>query len=71
VELYIAWRARFLREARVDRATVRWVARDMAFDLSTLVDLVDLVARGCAPALAARIVAPLDWDAQGPMTGQS
>jgi hypothetical protein len=63
VDPHIAWRARYLREAGVDRATAQRVAYDAAFDLHTLVDLGDLVDRGCAPELAVRIVAPLDSDA--------
>ena len=63
VDRHIAWRARYLSEAGVDRATAQRVAYDAAFDLPTLVDLVGLVDRGCPPELAVRIVAPLDSDA--------
>jgi hypothetical protein len=51
------WRSRCLRNAGFDRALAARLARDAAFDLHALLELTD---RGCPPALAARIVAPLD-----------
>jgi hypothetical protein len=51
------WRSRCLRSAGFDRPLADRLARDTAFDLHALLELVD---RDCPPALAARIVAPLD-----------
>lgn len=53
----IAWRRARLREAGCRGPLAERLARDARYDLHTLLELVD---RGCPPALAARIVAPLD-----------
>jgi hypothetical protein len=53
----IAWRAdRLARTGLAPEVALR-VAADPAYDLHALFELVD---RGCPPALAVRIVAPLD-----------
>jgi hypothetical protein len=46
-----------LLRAGFDTELAAAVAREREIDLHTLLDLVD---RGCQPALAARILAPLD-----------
>jgi hypothetical protein len=56
----IAWRVDRLRAAGFDRRLARRVALDGAYDLHALLDLVD---RGCRPALAIRILAPLGGEA--------
>jgi hypothetical protein len=58
-ERYTEWRARRLRDAGFGRDTAYWLARDTAFDLHALLELID---QGCPPELALRIVAPLEWD---------
>lgn len=57
------WRVARLREAGFDDALACALADHRGFDLHELLNLVD---RGCPPALAARIVAPLDSDARVP-----
>jgi hypothetical protein len=53
----IAWRAgRLARTGLAPEVALR-VAADPAYDLHALFELVD---RGCPPALAVRIVAPLE-----------
>jgi hypothetical protein len=56
----IAWRVGRLRAAGFDRRLARRVALDGRYDLHALLDLVD---RGCRPALAIRILAPLEGEA--------
>jgi hypothetical protein len=56
-----AWRRRCLERAGVDLALADALARDRNVDLHALLELID---RGCAPELAARIVAPLDTPEQ-------
>lgn len=58
-ERYVDWRARCLREAGFPAAAAARIAREPAWDLHALLQLVD---RGCAPRLAERILAPLDWE---------
>ena len=53
----VAWRARRLRASGFDRAKAADLAADLRMDLHALLELVE---RGCPPALAARILAPLD-----------
>jgi hypothetical protein len=52
-----AWRARRLRAAGFEPDLAAALASDSRIDLHALLGLID---RDCAPALAARIVAPLD-----------
>jgi hypothetical protein len=52
-----AWRLRQLRLAGFASALASRVARDAAYDLHALIELVE---RGCPPRLAVRILAPLD-----------
>jgi hypothetical protein len=52
----VAWRIARLREAGVDPRLAQRLAGDCGYDLHALIDLVE---RGCPPALAARILAPL------------
>lgn len=59
-EAYVAWRSLCLRHAGFEPPEATRVARDTAFDLHALLELVD---RGCPPDLAVRIVAPLDSEA--------
>jgi hypothetical protein len=56
---HVGWRAARLRRAGFERRAALELARDDAFDLHTLLDLVD---RGCPPHLAARILAPLEHE---------
>jgi hypothetical protein len=56
----VAWRRRQLVQAGYSQAFARRLARDGLYDLHALIELVE---RGCPPALAVRILAPLDEDA--------
>ncbi len=56
-EAYAAWREDRLRAAGFAAALAAVIARDGRYDLHAVLELVD---RGCPPALAVRIVAPLD-----------
>jgi len=53
----VAWRRRCLADAGVGRELAAALARDASLDLHALIELVEA---GCPPALAARILAPLD-----------
>ena len=53
------WRVARLREAGFDDGLASALADHRGVDLHALLNLVD---RGCPPALAARILAPLDFD---------
>jgi hypothetical protein len=53
----IAWRRRQLLESGFPAALARRLAHDDAYDLHALIELAE---RGCAPELAARILAPLE-----------
>jgi hypothetical protein len=53
----IAWRVGRLRSAGLDPKLARLLADDRRYDLHALLELVD---RGCPPALAVRILAPID-----------
>jgi hypothetical protein len=53
----VSWRRAQLAEAGFPLPLASRVARDGRYDLHALLELVD---RGCAPALAVRILAPLD-----------
>jgi hypothetical protein len=53
----IAWRRSRLAGAGFDAWTAAVFARTESVDLHALIELVE---RGCAPALAARIMAPID-----------
>jgi hypothetical protein len=52
-----AWRRERLRKAGFDELMARRLSRDRALDLHAVIELIE---RGCPPALAARILAPLD-----------
>jgi hypothetical protein len=52
-----SWRRRQLVAAGFPRALAAEVAHDAAYDLHVLIELVE---RGCPPALAVRILAPLE-----------
>ena len=52
----LAWRRRQLRAAGFRSALASRVARDAAYDLHALIELVE---RGCPPQLAVRILAPI------------
>ena len=53
----LAWRRRQLVEAGFSRGLARRLADDRSYDLHALIELVE---RGCPPALAVRILAPID-----------
>jgi len=52
-----SWRRRQLVASGFPSALARRVALDQAYDLHALIELVE---RGCPPALAIRILAPLE-----------
>jgi hypothetical protein len=60
-ESVVLWRTSRLREAGFDARLADALARDCAYDLHALLELVD---RGCPAELAIRILAPLDSDAR-------
>ena len=53
----LSWRRRQLVQTGFSGALAERVADDPAYDLHALIELVE---RGCPPALAVRILAPLD-----------
>jgi hypothetical protein len=53
----VFWRRRQLVEAGFSGGLARRVADDPSYDLHGLIELVE---RGCPPALAVRILAPLE-----------
>ena len=53
------WRRRRLVSQGFGRALARRLAEDERYDLHALIELVE---QGCEPALAVRILAPLDDD---------
>jgi hypothetical protein len=55
----VPWRRSRLRHAGFDAQLAGELAADMRYDLRAV---LDLVARGCPPQLAARICRPLDTD---------
>ena len=55
----IAWRRSQLAGAGFDAWTADVFARTESVDLHALIELVE---RGCTPELAARIMAPIDFD---------
>ena len=55
----VRWRERTLLAAGFDATLAARVAGEPGFDLHAVLELVD---RGCPPQLAARIVAPLEWE---------
>jgi hypothetical protein len=57
----VAWRRQRLSAAGFNPPTAEVLARDPNVDLHALLDLVD---KGCAPQLAARILAPLEEQAE-------
>ena len=54
-EAMVPWRRSSLRRAGFDRALAATIATDARYDVYAV---LDLVARGCPPELAARILAP-------------
>jgi hypothetical protein len=55
----VEWRQRQLVRAGFEAGQARALARECSVDLHALIELVE---RGCPPALAARILAPLDHE---------
>jgi hypothetical protein len=53
------WRSTRLRGAGVDDELADELSARADVDIHALIELVE---RGCPPELAARIVAPLDWE---------
>ncbi len=53
----VSWRFDYLLRAGLDSALAQTVAADLRWDLHALLQLLE---RGCPPALAARILAPDD-----------
>ena len=58
-EALASWRERRLLRAGLDADLAADVAADCGFDLHALIELLE---RGCPPALALRILAPLDHE---------
>lgn len=58
-EAVVRWRRSQLVRAGLPRSLAARVARDERYDLH---DLIELVEHGCTPALAVRILAPLERD---------
>ena len=58
----VAWRRSQLAGAGFDPMTADVFARTESVDLHALIELVE---RGCTPELAARIMAPIDFEAPG------
>ena len=56
----VRWRRQQLVDSGFPLPVAARLANDSRYDLHALIDLVE---RGCAPALAARILAPLDDEA--------
>ena len=56
VQEIVSWRRRQLVQAGFSGELAERVADDSAYDLHALIELVE---RGCPPALAVRILAPL------------
>jgi hypothetical protein len=56
----VNWRRRELIHTGFPRPLAAKVARDERYDLHELIELVQL---GCPPALAVRILTPIDGDA--------
>jgi hypothetical protein len=54
-----AWREQRLLRAGVDADLAAMLAADCALDLHATIELIE---RGCPPALAARILAPFDHE---------
>ncbi len=61
----VDWRDRLLRRAGFPPDLAREIARDSRYDLHALIELTE---RGCPPAVAGRILAPLD--PASPPTGE-
>jgi hypothetical protein len=59
VEPVVAWRTTRLRDAGFDRQLADTVARNRAYDLHAILELMD---RGCPAELAVRILAPADHE---------
>jgi hypothetical protein len=55
----LEWRCARLRQAGFDSESAERLSGESGVDLHALIELVE---RGCAPPLAARILAPLDHD---------
>jgi hypothetical protein len=53
------WRRRLLERAGFAPSLARGLAHDRRTDIHALLELID---RGCPPELAARILAPLDYE---------
>jgi hypothetical protein len=56
----VNWRRRELIHTGFPRPLAARVARDERYDLH---ELIELVQQGCLPALAVRILTPIDGDA--------
>jgi hypothetical protein len=55
----VAWRIARLRSAGCSATLAYSLARDARYDLHELLELID---RGCPAKLAARILAPIEYD---------
>jgi len=53
----VNWRRRELLDSGFPRSLAARIARDERYDLH---QLIELVAHGCSPALAARILSPVE-----------
>jgi hypothetical protein len=65
----VNWRQLELEQFGFPRSLAARVARDERYDLH---QLIELVQQGCAPALAVRILSPLEGrDAEAPVSSSS
>ena len=67
VDPVVGWRNRRLRRAGFSRQLADTVARDCAYDLHAILELVD---RGCPAELAARILAPIEGEPPAVVTSR-
>ncbi|MDE3130965.1 MAG: hypothetical protein KGL16_07410 [Acidobacteriota bacterium] len=59
----VQWRLRRLKRAGFEARLAERLSSDRRLDLHAVLELID---RGCPPALAARILAPLDEEPEQP-----
>lgn len=59
LQIVVQWRRAQLLQAGLPRSLAARVARDERYDIH---ELVQLVEHGCAPALAVRILKPIEQD---------
>jgi hypothetical protein len=63
----VSWRRKELLHSGFPRSLAARVARDERYDLHQLIELVE---QGCSPALAVRILSPVEANGAGPEEAQ-